>query len=246
MENDVSVLIVDDQPCLLANLELTIEAMGYKALTAANGFEALAVLEQQPVDLILADVAMPHMNGYQLFEQVQRNPKWVIIPFIFLTARSMDSDIRYGKELGVDDYLAKPVEPEDLQAAIEGKLRRLQRLLESLPHIRPQGSKARVLTIGPLRIDSDQHRVWLADREIALSAREFLILDALARHAGQVMSPQELVKVTHDMDSDPIEAGTLVRPLILSVRRKLAYPVPEKSCIENVRGVGYRIILSGG
>ena len=113
-----SILVVDDQPELLENIGFALETGGYIVLTADNGYEALTILETQPVNLILADIAMPGMNGYQLYERVRENPEWVRIPFLFLTARAMNSDIRFGKELGVDDYLTKPIEVEDLLATV--------------------------------------------------------------------------------------------------------------------------------
>ena len=85
---------------------------------AKDGIEALTTLRSHTVDLILADIGMPRMNGYQLYDHVAENPQWVMIPFVFLTARALDSDIRYAKELGVDDYLTKPFMPDDLLAAI--------------------------------------------------------------------------------------------------------------------------------
>ena len=97
MNPTASVLIVDDEPDLLENIGLALEGENYQILTAGNGVEALQILQSRPVDLILADIAMPDMNGYQLFERVRQNMDWVSIPFIFLTARTMDSDIRYGK-----------------------------------------------------------------------------------------------------------------------------------------------------
>jgi DNA-binding response OmpR family regulator len=154
------ILIVDDQPELLDNLRLTLEAAGYQILTAADGIEALGILQAQAVDLILADIAMPGMNGYQLYERVRQNPDWTFMPFIFLTARTLDSDIRFGKELGVDDYLAKPIQPEDLLAAVSGKLRRAQQLaqLSALP---ASGGKLARIVVGRLQIDPAQHRVEL-------------------------------------------------------------------------------------
>jgi DNA-binding response OmpR family regulator len=242
VETIATILAVDDQSSLLENIGLTLEASGYRVLTAVDGSEALAVLESEPVSLILADIAMPRMNGYQLYDRVRGDPRWVAIPFIFLSARAMDSDIRYGKQLGVDDYLTKPIEPEDLLAAVEGKLRRARQLAESISQPTQQTSTGRVLTVGPLRVDAGQHRVWLEEREIVLSAREFALLEHLARRADQVTSPRELIRVTHDLDTDPVDAGALLRPMVYSLRRKLGYRVAEKTCIENVRGVGYRLV----
>src|SRR6185503_9608724 len=139
-----------DQPDLVKNMALTLEVEGYRVLGAGDGLEALNVLQAQPVDLIVADIAMPRMNGYQLYERVRENTQWVTIPFIFLTARSLDSDIRYGKELGADDYLIKPIEPEDLLAVVRGKLRRAQQL----SHPAPSGGGHGHLDVGRLQIDA--------------------------------------------------------------------------------------------
>jgi len=213
-------------------------------LLAHDGFEALEILQEHPIDLILADIAMPRINGYQLYEQVRENPAWVRIPFLFLTARALDSDIRYGKQLGVDDYLTKPIQPEDLLAAVEGKLRRAEQLRQSLtvaPPTEPPVNQSDIVTVGRLRIDITQHRVWMDEEPVHLSAREFVLLEYLARRPNIVVSSQELIKVTHDLPAEYEEAGSLLRPLIRSLRRKLGYPVGELGCIEVVRSVGYRL-----
>jgi DNA-binding response OmpR family regulator len=239
MNEQTTILVVDDQPDLLSNLELTLEAEGYRVLTAGDGDEALTMLHANHVDLILADIAMPRKNGYQLFEEVRDQPQWLAIPFLFLTARTLDSDIRYGKELGVDDYLTKPIQPEDLLASVHGKLRRAEQMAQF--QSAPAPSNGRILRVGTLRIDPDQHRAWLHDEPMALSAREFTLLEYLARRVNMVVSPQELIRATHHLDTDHEEAGTLLRPLIRTLRRKLGYPVGEIGCIEVVRGVGYRL-----
>ena len=131
MKTNISILVVDDEPNFLDNIRLALEAEGYRVLSAGNGVEALAVLHSQPVNLILADIAMPEMNGYQLYERVRERPQWLTVPFVFLTARKLDSDIRYGKELGVDGYLTKPIRAADLLAVVRGKLRRAQQLVQS-------------------------------------------------------------------------------------------------------------------
>ncbi len=243
MNAGVTILVVDDEPDLLDNISLALEAEGHHVIIANDGVEALAALRSQPVDLILADVAMPNMNGYQLYERVRETPDWLMIPFIFLSARSLDSDIHYGKELGADDYLTKPIRARDLIAVVRGKLRRAQQLKQSVAHTPPSaGAEQSLLTVGRLRIDSGQHRAWLDEQELKLSAREFILLDYMAQQAGKIVRPQELVQITHDLETDHVEARALLRPLILSLRRKLGASLPEQSCIENVRGVGYRLI----
>ncbi|MEO7910791.1 MAG: response regulator transcription factor [Roseiflexaceae bacterium] len=238
-----TILVADDQPDLRAMISLTLESAGFQVLSSGDGLEALAILQAQAVDLILADIAMPRMNGYQLYQRIRENPRWLAIPFIFLTARSLDSDIRYGKELGVDDYLTKPIEPEDLLATVHGRLRRALQLANLLVQpATPMPTDQRSIVVGRLRIDSGQHRAWMDDQLIDLSAREFTLLEYLARRADTMVSPQALIRVTHDLEIDDVEAGSLLRPMIRSLRRKLGYSVGEMGCIENVRGVGYRLI----
>ncbi|MEW5961211.1 MAG: response regulator transcription factor [Chloroflexota bacterium] len=243
MSPEVLILVVDDEQDLADNISLALTAAGYRVLTAGNGGEAIAILQTERVDLILADIAMPGMNGYQLYEQMRENPNWTITPFIFLTARNMDSDIRFGKELGVDDYLTKPIHSIDLLAVVRGKLRRARQLAypSNQAASKPTSEPGR-LVAGALQINIDQHRVWLADHEIYLSAREFTLLKYLAQQTGQLVSPQELVQITHNLETDAIEAGNLMRPLIRSLRRKLGYHQGEMGCLENVRGVGYRLV----
>ena len=119
-----AILLVDDEPTVIDSIKLNLEAEGYTVITANDGYKALEVLETTTVDIILSDVAMPKLNGYQLYDRISKNPALVSIPFVFLTVRAFDSDIRFGKQLGVDDYLPKPVDLDDLLATIEGKLRR--------------------------------------------------------------------------------------------------------------------------
>ena len=237
-----TILIVDDEPGLLENISLALEAEGYQVLTAKDGLEALAILEAHPIDLILADIAMPRMNGYQLYERVRQKSQYALIPFIFLSARSMDTDIHYGKELGVDDYLIKPFRANDLIAVVRGKLRRADHLRQSMSHPGPNTTAHQsAIQVGPICVEPAQHRAWLIGEELKLSVKEFVLLDYLAQRPGVVVNPQELVKVTHNLATDHVEAGALLRPIILSLRRKLGSDSPEQSLIENVRSVGYRL-----
>ncbi|GEM_PF-2228739 len=129
------IMVVDDQPDLIDGVKLILEVEGYEVWTAANGQHALDKLESTFMrrneqgggkalpDLILADIMMPVMDGYTLFQRVKANQYLRDIPFIFLTAKVDDVDIRRGKELGVDDYLTKPAQPDDLLSSIRGKLK---------------------------------------------------------------------------------------------------------------------------
>jgi len=243
MDKRETILVVDDNTRMLTAVQRILESDGYLVFTAHDGLAALQVMQESTPHLIIADIAMPRMNGYQLHERVRQNPDWALIPFIFLTGRAMDSDIRYGKEIGVDDYLVKPIEPEDLLVAVRGKLRRARQWVEHQGQLAAQAtSELTTLVVGALHIDSTQRRVELDGNLLALSAREFMLLEYLARHIGQIIAPRELIGVTHGLDLDSQEAGTLLRPLIRSLRRKLGYPAGELGCIETVRGLGYRLL----
>ena len=124
-----TILVVEDDVALLEGVRDMLELAGYRVLTACHGREALQVLETHPQpDLIISDVMMPRMNGYEFYEAVRARPEWVAIPFIFLTALGEKSDVRLGKQLGADDYIVKPFDEEDLLVAVTAKLRRSAQL----------------------------------------------------------------------------------------------------------------------
>ncbi|HRV92740.1 MAG TPA: response regulator transcription factor [Anaerolineae bacterium] len=244
MHTKASILVVDDEPDLLENIVLALDAEGYQVHSAPDGLQALAKLESEDIDLILADIAMPNMNGYQLYQKVRENPEWLFVPFIFLTARGLNTDIDYGRELGVDDYIIKPVRVAELFSAVKGRLRRARELEETLMHqVTSRAEPPEYINIGNLHIDLNQHKVWLNNEEIKLSAKEFLLLACLAENPGSVLSPQELVKTTHNLTANSSEATTLLGPLLHSLRRKLGFDIGDTGFIENVRSVGYRLLL---
>jgi signal transduction histidine kinase len=124
------VLVVEDQELLRIAIRDILELEGYTVLTANDGVEALEVMEKVRPDLILADIMMPRMDGYTLYEQVRARPAWVPIPFIFLTARAEKEDVIKGKALGAEDYITKPFDPQLLVVAVRAKLGRAQAIRE--------------------------------------------------------------------------------------------------------------------
>ncbi|MFX1517214.1 MAG: PleD family two-component system response regulator, partial [Promethearchaeota archaeon] len=123
------ILLVEDEEAFLEHAKLILENNDYRIITATNGVEALEILEShnQLPDLILCDIMMPEMNGYDFFKKMIDNPDWNLIPFIFLTVKNSAEDVRFGKMLGADDYLAKPINERDLLASIAGKITRGRR-----------------------------------------------------------------------------------------------------------------------
>jgi len=248
------ILVVEDQPAMQRNIRVGLTMAGYDVVTAADGIEALAVLGAQPVDLILADIAMPRMNGYQLYEALRANSRWALIPFVFVSARALDSDVRFGKQLGADDYLVKPFQLEDLLAIVAGRLRRAEEVKRAVGKpepARPSTESAagaaqaaeEFLTAGSIRMHPRQHRVWKDGVPIELAPSEFAFLEYLLRRPGQAVTLTELCKVTHGLETTPAEAGSLLYPLVRSLRRRLGHPAGQMGCIESVRGIGYRLTV---
>jgi DNA-binding NarL/FixJ family response regulator len=129
------ILVVDDEKNIRDSIGDILTLQGFEAITAKDGLEALSVLKRRKPDLIVADIMMPRMNGYQLFQRIRDFDAWDYIPFLFLSAKGEDVDIRFGKEMGADDYLRKPIDAEDLLAAIRGKLRRYEQLKQTASDI---------------------------------------------------------------------------------------------------------------
>lgn len=130
MEKKATILIVEDDLSMRRAIEDMLRLHNFVVHSAENGYAGLELMRQLVPDLILADIVMPEMNGYQFYHRVRGRPEWLWIPFIFLTAKDSAGDVRYGRELGVDDYIVKPFEPEDLLAAVLGKLGRFDQLAD--------------------------------------------------------------------------------------------------------------------
>lgn len=130
-EQRAVILLADDDPAIPEGVADLLNGHGYRVITAHNGREALAAMQHEQPDIIISDILMPDMDGYDFFRAVRSNPLWTPIPFIFLTAYGQRKDIRRGHSLGVDAYLTKPFEPEDLLVLVESRLRRVRELHET-------------------------------------------------------------------------------------------------------------------
>lgn len=131
MTDAATILVVDDDVTLLESVSDLLRASGYSLLMASNGVQALRVLQYHTPDLIVSDIAMPEMDGYQLFEAVHNNPAWLAIPFIFLSAKGEKKDIHLGYGLGADYYVTKPFESEDLLLAVQSRIKRIAEIQSS-------------------------------------------------------------------------------------------------------------------
>lgn len=243
MNSQAIILVVDDEPVIRDCVADVLGLSGFKVITAGSGAEALTLMDHHTPDLIIADVMMPQMNGYQLYQRVRRNPDWLLIPFIFLTAKSEKEDVRYGKELGADDYLTKPLEPEDLLAAVIGRLTRFEQFekhLHSAPHRKPAGQ----YKIGSLVIDFSRRTVTVLGKEVQLSAKEFDIIQQLVLADTSVVPYDELLGDQDNQSASDEDTAERLRYHIRNIRQKLSAGGMDDDIIVNVRNVGYRLVAA--
>jgi two-component system, OmpR family, response regulator len=221
---DATILVVDDEESLTEMVSAALRFGGYEVSTAGDGFEALRVVKARPPDLIVLDVNMPELNGFEVCRRIRRDG--IQIPVIFLTARDEIDDLRVGFRQGGDDYLTKPFSLEELGLRIEALLRRSDRRVES-------GK----LTVGDLTIDEDAHQVFVRGSEVRLSPTEFRLLHFLAVNSGRVMSKSQIVDSVWDYDFDGNYG--IVETYVSYLRKKLADEAG--ALVETVRGIGYVI-----
>lgn len=219
------ILLVDDDRELAVMLREYLLAENFAMQHATSGGEALACVDAQRYGLVILDVMMPGLNGFEVLSRLRRRSD---IPVLMLTARGGDDDRVAGLELGADDYLAKPFNPRELVARIRAILRR-----------RGFAGAARrqALTLGPLFLDPELFAVSLENREIRLTSAEFFVLEILARRAGQIQSRAVLTEQALGRALEAYDRS--IDTHVANVRRKLCLTDESNIAIRNVRGQGY-------
>ena len=223
------ILIVDDDKLLRRSLSLQLEQAGYRASTASNAEDAIALARRDPPDLILLDVGLPGMDGLEALRHIQTE---MDVPVIFVTARRRELDEILGLELGADEYITKPFNPDVLLARVKAVLRRSDR------QAKPDDST--VVNVGDLTIDPAAHAVYVGSKQIDLAAREFALLHALAQEAGRVLSIDDLL--ARVWGAEFFGEPQVVYVHIRWLREKLEEDPQHPKRIVNVRGVGYKLI----
>ncbi len=218
------LLVVDDERELAATLAEGLEAEGFSVDVAHDGATALALTDGRAYDLILLDLMLPLGNGYQVCSALRGREDHT--PIIMLTAKDGEYDEAEALDTGADDYLTKPFSFIVLLARIRSLLRRRQ------------GEPTPMLAAGALRLDPAARRCWVTGTEVRLTAREFSLLEFLLRRKGEVVSKTEIVHHVWDAHFD----GDLnvVEVYMGHLRRKIDQPF-ARSCLETVRGAGYRL-----
>lgn len=176
------VLIVDDEPRYLRLLEANLRTEGYEVLTAQDGQQAVDVFSTQPIDLVLLDILMPHLDG---FGATQRIREFSSVPIILLTAKGEEQDRVRGLDIGADDYLVKPFSATELLARVRAVLRRSQAPSEN--------EQPRFFTHDNLRIDFARAEIWRGEQEVSLSATEYRLLLQFAHNLGKILTSEDLL-----------------------------------------------------
>lgn len=219
------VLVVDDEENLAFVVASAFRLSGFEVVTAATGNDALRAVARQHPHLLVLDVMLPDLDGFDVCRRLRA--EGVDTPVIFLTARDATDDRLRGLTIGGDDYLTKPFSVEELVARARVILRRVG-----------VSAEADVLRFADLELDDASHRVLRAGREIALSPTEYKLLRFLLRHRGRVLARNQILDHVWDYDFDG--ESTVVETFVSSLRRKLdAGGGPP--LIHTVRGVGYRL-----
>ncbi len=230
----MKILIVDDEEPIRELIKYNVEKEGFLTIEAETGTAALSITRSERPEMIILDLMLPDMSGLDVCRVLKNDTESSHIPIIMVTAKTEDSDIVSGLELGADDYLTKPFSPKVLIARIRTVLRRIKEASETGSSVRKE------IFVHNLHIIPAKHEVYVNDLLIQFSATEFDILEFLAAHAGQVFSRQQIISAVNG-ESYPVTDRS-IDVQILSIRRKLAaVENGTDSIIETIRGVGYRI-----
>jgi two-component system alkaline phosphatase synthesis response regulator PhoP len=222
------ILLVDDEKDIVEFLQYNLEAEGFEVISAYDGEAAFSQMKEMP-DLVVIDVMMPKMNGYDVCKQIRLNELYDDIPVIFLTAKTSEFDELKGFDLGADDYIKKPISPKMLVARVKSKLKR------SKSNEEKELQQSSTISIGPLQINKDKYEVKLDGEQIILPKKEFSILYYLAKKPGKVFPRDQILNDVWGEDIFVVERTVDVH--VRKIREKFG---KYSDLIETIKGVGYR------
>ena len=227
----MNILICDDDKEIAEAVSIYLQNEGYTTSSAYNGRQALSILEQNEIHLIIMDVMMPEMDGLRATMEIRRERN---IPIIMLSAKSEDTDKILGLNMGADDYITKPFNPLELIARVKSQLRRYT-LLGS----QPTSDSGNVYSIGGLLLDDGNKTVTVDGEDVHLTPLEYKILYLLIRNPGRVFSIDEIYERVWGEDS--IGGGSTVTVHIRRIREKIEINPGEPKYVKVVWGLGYKI-----
>jgi DNA-binding response OmpR family regulator len=220
------ILVVDDDDKTVASVRLYLEHAGFEVATAGDGPSALKMARATPApDLVVLDLMLPGLDGMEVCRRLREESA---VPIIMLTARSSEEDRLVGLDLGADDYVVKPFSPRELAARVRAVLRRSLADADGPP-----------IRVGALVIDPAKHEVQLAGARVALTPREFRLLEVLAKAPGRVFTRAELVERAFGAESEALDRT--IDAHVVNLRRKIEADPSRPTLVETVFGVGYRL-----
>ena len=225
-----TILVVDDEKEIRNLIEIYLKNEGYDVIKASSGLEALEIINNEDVQLIVLDIMMPEMNGLEVCSKIREK---LTIPILMLSAKSEDMDKIQGIMTGADDYLTKPFNPLELSVRVKALLRRAYYFNNT------NSSDSNLITIEGLTIDKNKHEVKVNDTEITLTSREFDILYLLATNRGQVFSSEDIFKKV--WKEQYYNSNNTVMVHMSRLRDKLETHMDGTKIIHTVWGVGYKI-----
>ncbi len=225
--NKIQVLVVDDEPRYLKLVCYNLKAAGYEVITAASGEEALSLVTGKSPDLIILDIRLPGIDGYEVCTRIR---EFSSTPIIMLTAKGEEREKVHGLRLGADDYITKPFGAEELVARVESVLRR-----SNIPEV----ESPPILTIGELSVDFVQRRVTIEGQEVSLSPTEYRLLRCLAVNAGRVIVHEELQGNVWGPEYREHYEG--LRVYIRRLRQKIEKDPENPAYILTKPGIGYML-----
>jgi DNA-binding response OmpR family regulator len=231
-----TILVVDDEPALLATIAYNLRKEGHQVLTAADGALALDVARREQPDLVVLDLLLPKVDGLEVCRTIRQSPAGPMrtVPILMLTAKTDEVDKVVGLELGADDYVTKPFSMRELLARVKAMLRRSR--MEDEEH---EAELPAPVTFGDLTLDVAQRRVLRKGKDVAMKPKEFDLLSYLMRNPGQVFSREQLLD--HVWGYGHVADIRTVDVHVRWLREKIEKHPSKPKLLETVRGVGYRL-----
>jgi len=218
------VLIVEDEPAIADTIQYALETDGFETMRLTSGLPALAVLEAEHIDIVVLDVGLPDINGFELCKEIRKTTS---VPIIFLTARSDEIDKVVGLEIGADDYVTKPFSPRELSARVKALIRRTRV---------PAGSSNNSMSFS---IDESRKQIIYFGKNLDLSRYEFAILKTFIQRPGHVYSRDQLMNICWDEPESSMDRT--IDAHIKNLRNKLKAVKPDLDPIVTHRGMGYSL-----
>ncbi len=222
------ILLVDDEVNLIDPVAYNLKQKGYDTITAYDGKTALEAFRREQPDLVILDWTLPDLQGVEILRQIREEQDFT--PVIMLTGRTAKEDIVEGLTAGADDYVTKPFTWEELLARISSVLRRAQQVSQT---------PGKRLRFGDIIMDTASHRVWLADKELSLSPREYALLEIFMNNPRRVYSRDDLIERVWGLDYDGDTKTVDVH--ICWLRQKIEEDPARPKILQTVRGFGYRL-----